>query len=380
MSSVPFDHEPRTRIVFGPGTLARVGELARDLGATRVLLVTDPGLVAAGHAGHGQDAITAAGLDVAIFDRTRENPTTVDVDRCLEVAREADIDFIVTLGGGSSIDTGRGCNFLLTNGGRMHDYWGHGKASKPMLPMIAVPTTTGTGSEMQSYALIADDDTHRKMACGDAKAAAAVAILDPDLAVTQPRSVIACTGLDAVAHAVETAVTTKRNPISCMYSREAFRLAHASLPRILAAPDDVDAQGSMMLAAAFAGLAIENSMLGAAHSMANPLTADFGIIHGQAVGMMLPHVVSFNREEPAAAEHYQALASYSGLGSEVDALVERLSSLVVETGLPETLGACGVPSSAVESLASGAAEQWTAQFNPRPVTADDFRRLYEAAL
>src|SRR5207244_13592387 len=128
----------------------------------------------------------------------------LDVEACLEVAHSAGIDAIVGLGGGSSIDTAKGCNFLLTNGGRMQDYWGVGKATRPMLPLIAVPTTAGTGSECQSYALIADEETHQKMACGDPKASARVALLDPTLTVSQPRSVTACTGMDALVHAVET--------------------------------------------------------------------------------------------------------------------------------------------------------------------------------
>src|SRR5262249_59132799 len=131
------------------------------------------------------------------------------VDKCVEVARAAGADTIVGLGGGSSMDTAKGSNFILTNGGQIKDYWGIGKAKLPMLPLIAIPTTGGTGSECQSFALITDEQTHQKMACGDPKAAARVAILDPALTVSQPTRVTACSGIDAVAHAVETAVTSK---------------------------------------------------------------------------------------------------------------------------------------------------------------------------
>ena len=187
------------------------------------------------------------------------------MDECLEVARAVRPDLIVGLGGGSSMDTAKGCNFILTNGGRMQDYWGVGKATKPMLPLIAVPTTAGTGSECQSFALIADEETHQKMACGDPKAAPRVAILDPLLTVTQPRRVAACTGIDAIAHAMETAVTKKRNELSWLYSREAFRLTAGNLDRVLQQPANLEARAAMQLGAAFAGTAIENSMLGAAH-------------------------------------------------------------------------------------------------------------------
>ena len=150
-----FDFVPRTRLVFGAGSVARVGELARELGGRRVLLVTDTGIVKAGHAGHVQEALAKAGLHVSLFDRAKENPTTKCVDECVAVAAAEQVDLLIGLGGGSSMDTAKGCNFIFTNGGRMQDYWGVGKAKKPMLPLIAIPTTAGTGSECQSAALIA---------------------------------------------------------------------------------------------------------------------------------------------------------------------------------------------------------------------------------
>src|SRR5438045_2336065 len=188
-----FDWQPRTRVVFGPDTLEQVGVLARDLGACRALLVTDAGIVAAGHAGRACGFIAAAGLQIEVDDEVRENPTTRDVARCVEIARQGKIDLIIGLGGGSSMDTAKACNFILTNGGEMKDYWGVGKAAKPMLPLIAIPTTAGTGSECQSAALIADEETHQKMACLDPKVAPKIAILDPELALSQPQGVPACT-------------------------------------------------------------------------------------------------------------------------------------------------------------------------------------------
>ena len=142
-------------------------------------------------------------------------------------AHELQPDLLVGLGGGSSMDCAKGINFLYTNGGRMQDYWGEGKATQPMLPMIAVPTTAGTGSEAQSFALISDAQTHVKMACGDKKAAFRIAILDPELTLTQPARVTALTGIDAIAHALETYVTQRRNPVSLSFSREAWRLLSA---------------------------------------------------------------------------------------------------------------------------------------------------------
>ena len=386
-SLIGFDSQPRTRIVFGNGCARRAGELAAELGARRVLLVTDPGIVAAGHAQTVQQSLQVAGITVALFDRTRENPTTADVDACLAVAREAGIDAIVGLGGGSSMDTAKGCNFLLTNGGRMQDYWGVGKAAQQMLPLIAIPTTAGTGSECQSFALIADELTHQKMACGDWKAAARIALLDPALTLTQPRAITACTGMDAVVHAVESAVTRKRNEFSGLYSRESFRLTQRNLPRVLAEPHDIEARGGMLLGAAYAGLAIENSMLGAAHSAANPLTAHFGVPHGQAVGMMLPGVVRFNAQDADTRAIYAELALAAQLVSTqadaeeaVESLVGLIEQLLDQAGLPRTLSPAGLAAIGIDTLAREASAQWTAGFNPRAITEADFRTLYEAVL
>lgn len=381
-----FQLQTRTRVVQGAGSSRGIGSLARELGAQRVLLVTDAGIVTAGHAAAVQSNLAAAGLSVTVFDKAKENPTTKCVDDCVAVAKAAGVDSIIGLGGGSSLDTAKGCNFILTNGGRMQDYWGVGKATKPMLPFIAVPTTAGTGSELQSAALIADEVTHQKMACLDSKCAAAVAILDPVLTLSQPPRVTACTGIDAVAHAVETAVTLKRNERSREFSQAAFALCVEAFPQVLAEPDQLAGRERMQLGAAYAGAAIEASMLGAAHAAANPLTAHFNVVHGHAVGLMLPQVVRFNAVDAAAREIYRQLAVAQGLvaGREpaecaVDELVKRLAWFVERAGLPVTLAACGVPREALATLAADAAKQWTAGFNPRVVAAADFLGLYEAA-
>ena len=363
-----FDWQLRTRLVVGAGALARVGELAAGLGQ-RALVVTDSGIVAAGHAGRACDFLRAAGLSVAVFDGVRENPTTGDVARCVEAARGADI--LIGIGGGSSMDTAKGANFILTNGGEMRDYWGVGKATKPMLPLIAIPTTAGTGSECQSAALIADETTHQKMACLDPKAAARIAILDPVLTLSQPPRVTACTGIDALAHAVETAVTRKRTALSTLFSREAFRLCATALPQVLADPTNLAARGRMQLGAAYAGLAIEYSMLGAAHSMANPLTAHHGVVHGQAVGIVLPWVVRFNAQLPGIYDDFHHDPE------ELTATIERILAL---SGLAQPLRTFGVTLENIPALAEEAARQWTASFNPRTIAAADFARLYESAL
>jgi len=390
--SVPlahFDYAPRTRIVFGAGTLNRLGVLARETQpeAERILLVTDHGLVAAGHVEHARRILSAAGWNVTVYSDVHANPTTDDVARCLAVAREARVQLFVGLGGGSSVDTAKGANFLLTNGGAMRDYWGVGKATRPMLPLIAIPTTAGTGSECQSAALIADAETHQKMACLDPKAAARVAVLDPELTLSLPRGVTAASGVDALAHALETAVTKKRNPVSELYSRDAFCRCLPALAAVLKNPSDLLARGEMLLGAAHAGVAIENSMLGAAHAAANPLTAHFGTMHGIAVGLMLPHVIRFNATHPGAQTRYAALAVAAGIAGPhltlslaVDALIEHVSDILNVAGVPRSLTEAGIDVDRRDLLAAEAAKQWTAGFNPRPAGAEEFRALYTAAM
>ena len=372
-----FDFQPLTRLVYGPGTLERLGQLAIETGVRRVLLVSDPGIVAAGHALRGRESLEAAGIEVAMFDGVGENPTTEHVDAGVAVARDHEVDGIVGLGGGSSMDCAKGVNFIYSCGGAMRDYWGVGKAPSPLLPMIAVPTTAGTGSETQSFALIADAETHQKMACGDKKAACRVAILDPLVTVSQPRAVTAATGIDAISHAVETFVTRPRNALSKALSLEAWALLDGSFERVLADPDDLEARAAMQLGAAVAGMAIEHSMLGAAHSAANPLTAHFDVVHGCAVGLMLPHVVRFNARDRERDYAELAARTMSRRSANAEGLAGRLEELFEASGLQ-----ADVPRDreSFGDLAAEAASQWTAQFNPRTVDEADFERLYELAL
>jgi alcohol dehydrogenase len=386
---IPFDHASRTRLVFGPGSIHQVGRLARELGFKRTLLVADSGMEKAGHIATVLSALAGEGIEATPWSNFDANPDSLMVEHGRDFASKLHVDSIVGLGGGSSMDCAKAINIVLTNGGAIQDYWGHGKVPLPMLPAIGIPATTGTGSEAQSYALISDAETHVKMAIGDDKAAFAVAILDPRVVLTQPFAVRAAAGYDAISHAVETFVTTKRNAISMCYSREAWRLMNGSFERFLMAADgvvgelgdggrrprpafallsdpaDLGAAADMQLGAWFAGCAIEASMLGATHALANPLTAAYGIAHGQAIAVMLPHVVSWN-----------ALPEYKELHMD---LPERLRELAAAAGLKRSLSALAVSEERLEELALAAAQQWTGRFNPRPFDAAAALELYRCA-
>lgn len=369
----------RSHLIYGVGALSRLGELAGELGGGPVLLVTDHGLRAAGWVDEAASSLRDAGRTVTVFDDVHENPTESDVARGAQACRESDARLIVGLGGGSAMDCAKGINFIATQGGRMEDYWGFGKADKPMLPSIGVPCTAGTGSEAQSFALISRDEDHVKMACGDEKARFSRVLLDPQTVATAPQEVLAATALDAVSHAVESMVSTKSNPLSRVYSREAYRLLDRRFDEVAAtgAEPSVEALGDMLVGAHLAGAAIEMSMLGAAHACANPLTAEFDVTHGAAVGLVLPSVVRYNAV--ASESEYAELTSVTP-GGAGEALAVRLESMRREAGLPQSLEEVGVKAEQIEELAAAAAPQWTAEHNPRKVAAAELAGLYRSCL
>jgi alcohol dehydrogenase len=248
--------------------------------------------------------------------------------------------------------------------------------------MILVPTTAGTGSEAQSYAVIADAATHMKMACGDRSAAARIALLDPALTETAPRHVTAMAGFDAIAHAVESSVTTRRTPMSDVFAHKAWQLLTGGFERVLLLGSDIDARSAMQLGAHFAGMAIEQSMLGAAHACANPLTARHNLAHGLALAILLPHVVRWNAA--AARDRYEAMLGMPRrrLRDEdpAETVARRLEDLISIAGLNVRLADSGVEADALPELAQLAAQQWTGTFNPRPFDAVGALEIYRAAL
>jgi alcohol dehydrogenase len=365
----PFDFRPRTRVLFGAGEFARLGEVARELGGTKCLLVADRGMLERGYVQEASRTLKARRIEVFPFHDFEPGPTSAMVQAGADFAAPRGIDLIVGLGGGSSLDCAKAINFVLSNGGIIHDYWGYGKATRPMLPMLAVPTTAGTGSEAQTYTVITDAENNVKMACGDTKAAFRAAILDPKLTVSQPRSLTAATGYDAISHAIETLVSTRRNALSDCFSRSAWRLLNENFERVVKSPDDLDARGAMLIGAHFGGLAIENSMLGATHACATPLTTHYAIPHGVAIALLLADVVEWN--SAVASREYQELNAGN--------LVRRLRDLAQVAELPLALRDASVPEEALPRLAEEAGAQWTGRFNPRHFDAAAALEIYQCA-
>ncbi len=340
-------------IIQGPGSLSQLPNFVSG----KTLIVTDPGIVAAGHVDRAAKLLE----NPIIYDRVRENPTESDAAACADFAREVQPDSIIGLGGGSSLDTAKATLFLLSGGGTMSDYQGHGKAKGAMIPFVAIPTTAGTGSECQSYAVLCRDDSHQKIACGDSRALAHTVILDPELTKSMPLQVARLTALDALSHALESAVCNNHTKESQKLSFEAFHKIQPVIEHVLIGDANLDQRTEMQIGAALAGQAIEASMLGAAHASANPLTAHFDITHGNAVLTMLPEVIKWNT--PKVGDIYQQLHPN---------LINWMIHLRELAGLKEV----HVPAEMIPTLAQEASQQWTGQFNPRPLTSDDFAELY----
>lgn len=353
-----------SQVTAGPGCLTRLGKIAASLGF-RTMLVADRGIVAAGYAQLAEALLDGRGILTFLFQDIPENPDGQTVEQGNLFARTREVDSIVALGGGSSLDTAKGVNFLRTGGGNIRDYRGYGKVTGEMLPMIGIPTTAGTGSEAQSYAVISDAETHVKMACGAPGAAFRAVILDPLLLVSAPRHVIAQAGYDAISHAVESYVTLSGTPLSQAFSNEAWRLLDANYLRVLQEPGDAVAQERMQTGAFLAGLAIEHSMLGATHACANPLSANYGTVHGVAIAMLLEKVVRWNGD-----------ARYCQLHQDLPA---RLEELAQAGGLPRRLRDQNVPAADLPRLAEEAAQQWTGTFNPRAFDAAGALEIYQWA-
>ncbi len=353
----PFDFRPRTRVLFGPGEFARLGEVAREHNATRCLLLADQAMLDAGYAQEAVRSLKARRMEVFAFHDFRPQPTVAMVEAACEYAAPHGINLIAGLGGGSALDFTKAVNIVLSNGGSLRDYRGYGNVPKPLLPMLAVPTSAGTGSEMQTTTSITDTDG--KLICGDAKIFFRTAILDAKLTLTQSRALTAASGYDAIAHAVETLASSRRTSISECFSREAWRLLDTNFGRVLDEPADLDARAAMLLGSHFAGLAVEYAALGPAHACAQPLMDNFKLPHGVAIALVLRRAMEW-------------------LGEPADRL-RRLGYLAELAELPSCLRDASIPEHALPRLAEEAAAQWTGRFSTRPFDAQAAFEIYRAA-
>ena len=367
-----------TRILFGRGVSQRVAEPLQQVSAKRVLVVTDPGVIKVGLVEPVLDRLRDAGIAYEVYDGVVPDPTVGDVDRCFERAKAMGADALVAVGGGSSIDTAKMAAVLMTNGGSVLDYVGSDKVPRPAAPVVAIPTTAGTGAEITINSVIADPEQHKKLVIISPNATALFALEDPDLTRGLPPFLTAITGMDTLVHAIESFVNKNTYPMTQALALEAIRDAAWALPRAVKDGGDLEARERMMRAVVSASLAFSNTRLGNVHAMALPLGGWCHVAHGTAVAVLLPHVMDFNRS--AAPERFAAVGEAMGAGKDAKAAVKATFELLETVGIPKRLSESGVTDDKIPLMAKDAIQSGNVAVNPRPTTLADIEALYRAAL
>jgi len=349
----------------------------RQVNAKRVLIVTDKGVLRAGLVAPVEDRLREGGFASAIYDEVVPDPGVGEVQRCYERARDFGADSFVAVGGGSSIDTAKMAATLLANGGTVLDYVGIDKVPKPAAPVVAIPTTAGTGAEITINSVIADPVQHKKLLIISPNATALFALEDPEMTKTCPPFVTAITGMDTLTHAIESFVCKNAYPMTQALCLEAIRDVGRSLAAAVKDGSDMEARERMMRAVVSASLAFSNTRLGNVHAMALPLGGWCHIAHGTAVAVLLPHVMEFNRS--AAPDAYSTIGDALGVRKDARAAVLRVLSLNEEIGIKSTLSAYGATEEAIPNMATDAMQSGNILVNPRETKLEDIESLYHAA-
>lgn len=384
MDSLSFTYELRTKIVFGAGRLADLGREAQTFADQRVLLVTDPGVVAVGLADKAVDALKGAGLDSSVFAGVSANPRDEDCCEAAAAAAEFRAQAIVGLGGGSALDTAKSAAALVTNGGRVKDWEDPRRLERDPLPTIAVPTTAGTGSEVTWVAVITDQEHHYKMTLLDQRIAPDVAILDPDITFSLPPGMTAATGMDALVHAIEAYTCQAANPISDALALRAISLIRGALAVAVKDGASAAARSDMLLASLLAGLAFGNADVGAVHCMGESLGGLYDTPHGVACAVFLPYVLEFNLEADLGkhAEVARAMGVDTTGMADVDAArsgVKATRALMAEIGTPTLRELQELSSKDLETMAHLSAEHVCSPDNARDIGYDDYLELFTRA-
>lgn len=386
--------ETTRRVYCEPGASAKLGELMAGLGVGRAVLVTDPGVMKLGLPKAALDSLQAAGIAVAIFDKTEADPPEHLVHEAVALAREHRADGVIGFGGGSSMDIAKLVAFLPQARQELAEVYGVGLCKGGRLPLVQVPTTAGTGSEVTGIAIITTGESEKKGVVSPLLLPD-IALLDADLTLGLPRHVTAATGVDAMVHAIEAYTSkNKKNPISDALAREALRLLSANLRKVCseAGAKDRQARSDMLLGAMLAGMAFANAPVAAVHALAYPIGGHFHVPHGLSNALMLPHVLRFNLESELAAGQYAELApillpgkSFNSAATAAKdaawALIAELEAMIDAVKLEKQLRQVGISHNHLPMLAKDAMNQQRLLVNnPREVTYDDALRIYEQAL
>lgn len=371
-------------IKFGAGTLDLLPDLAKELGKSKGYIISGPHLNKIGMVAKCRKALKSAGMESECFTETEGNPSTDTVVKATEGFKKSKADFIVAFGGGSPLDVAKAVAVLATYGGNIVDYEGAGKVMGPVVPMIAIPTTAGTGSEVTAFSVITDHSRNYKLTVVSNYLLPAYVILDPDLIATVPANTAAACGIDAMVHALEAYISKAASPFSDIFAREALRLIGGSIRDYVADRNNPAACESMMVGSLFAGIAFSHARLGNVHAMSHPVSAYFDVPHGVANAILLPTVVDFNKDA-ADPEKYRYIYGCisKDMGADInftpDMLATEIRMLNYELGILPTLSDIGVTSDKFEQMADDAMKSGNIQCNPQFTMKNDILKLYEQA-
>lgn len=365
--------------IFGIGARHRVGFYAQNMQARRVLIVTDPGVTAAGWLAELIENLDESGIPSVVFDAVTPNPKDTEVMAGAARYRDEGCDVIVALGGGSVIDCAKGIGIVSANGGSILDYEGVDRIPRPCPPLICIPTTAGTSADISQFAIINNIGKRYKIAIISKSVVPDVALVDPETTTTMSPYLTACTGLDALTHAIEAYVSTASSPVVDVHALAAIALVNAHLPTAIVEPGNTEARENMALASLQAGLAFSNASLGAVHAMAHSLGGYLDMAHGESNALLLDHVIRFNFA--AASDRYQRIGTMMGIqGANERTLTAAIATLREHCGIRDGLAARGVTRGSIEDLAPHAERDACIFTNPRRASLADLKTIYAEAL
>ena len=370
-------------IVVGAGSLKRLPELAKNLKKSKAYIISGPHLEKIGMVDKCREALKAAGIESDAFTQTEGNPSTDTVAKAAEGFKSSNADFIVAFGGGSPLDVAKAVAVIASYGGNITDYEGGGKVPGAVVPMIAIPTTAGTGSEVTTFSVITDHSRNYKLTVVSNYLLPAYAILDPELITTVPKSTAAACGIDAMVHALEAFISKAASPFSDLFAKEALRLIGTSIRDYVLDRSNLAACEAMLTGSLFAGIAFSHARLGDVHAMSHPVSAYFDVAHGVANAVLLPTIVDYNMTY--ASEKYKYIYDcicekpLSDDAFTPEMLAAEIRVLNDELGIPSSLSEVGVDSSLFDKMADDAMKSGNILVNPRPTTKKDILALYAQA-
>lgn len=372
-----------TRVEFGEGVIHNVGEEAKAFGAKKVMLVADKGVISAGLTQAVEDSLRASKIEYCVFSEIVPNPRDVHCHAGYELAKAEHVDVLVAVGGGSSMDTAKAIGTLLTHGGKIQDWCGFQLLERPITPLIAIPTTAGTGSEVTPFAVITDTELHVKLNVFDPKAAARVALIDPTVLLKLPSKIMASTGIDAMTHAVEAYTCTVSNPHTDAYALYAIEIIQKNLRDAVKSPDLASCTG-MMLGSTIAGIAFGYADVAAVHCMAEALGGRYDLPHGVANAILLPTVTEYNLDSDYEKHANIARAmgvNVNGLSQEEAAkeAVSALQALCDDVGIPKMKDIPEINPDDFDALAIASEKNVSTPSNPKPITAKEYKLLFQKA-